>query len=256
MEMGLLTDIARCPNVAQCIHRVSDVHPCSRIVLSQQAGSVAEFQTPEPWSGLISQAPILFVSSNPSIEPTTYEQYPRAIWDNRDIEDYFEHRFGGSHLSSVVDGIYGALPLSSRGHRAVAFWKSVRARAAEILNMPKWDLVPGQDYALTEVVRCKSIGEHGVTDALSTCTDLYLGPTLQESVARTFVCFGKHAADVVRSRYGIGQAVLDGPMELEGRKRMIVFLPHPSAWGTPKTLGGWIAPTELRELQAWTLAPE
>jgi len=82
--VGLLLKVARCPNVERCLNGEVG-HCCSKIVLSQGKESTSEFQSPEPWSGHLSVAPILFLSSNPSIGVTTNEQYPRASWDNESI---------------------------------------------------------------------------------------------------------------------------------------------------------------------------
>ena len=46
--------------------------------------------------------------------------------------------------------------------------------------------VIGLDYALTEVVRCKSRQERGVPEALGTCSSRYLARTLELSAARVF----------------------------------------------------------------------
>lgn len=251
--MGLLVDIARCPNVAHCLSTATTTHPCAKVVHSQDAGSVGEFQSPEPWSGNIRSAPILFVSSNPSIEPTGYAQYPRAPWHEGDIEDYFENRFGGSRLSSIVDGVYGSLPLGTKSSRPVAFWTSVRARTAELLEKRRSDVSGGRDFCLTEVVRCKSIAEAGVPEALSTCAGLYLGPTLRLSAARTIVCVGKQSAKAMRSHYSLNEStIFDGPLFIEGRSRYVIFLPHPNARSVPKSLTGWLNHHELTTLQAWT----
>ncbi|MGJ0493228.1 hypothetical protein [Methylobacter sp.] len=62
----LLLEIARCPNVQKCYNESTKYHPCSSIVLTQNVALDA-FHLPEPWNGEIDTAPILFISSNPSI---------------------------------------------------------------------------------------------------------------------------------------------------------------------------------------------
>lgn len=47
----------------------------------------------------------------------------------------------------------------------VRFWAAVRKQAFRLLGHLA---VPGVDYAMTEVVHCKSAGERGVADALCT----------------------------------------------------------------------------------------
>src|SRR5690242_12696359 len=63
--------IARCPNVDRCLGGDAS-HPCNRIVLSQHAATMADFQLPEPWRGQIDKARIVFVGSNPSIGEDRY----------------------------------------------------------------------------------------------------------------------------------------------------------------------------------------
>ncbi len=58
--------------------------------------------------------------------------------------------------------------------------------------------VPGEDYALTEVVRCKSIGERGFTEARDHCSARYLLRTLQISPASVVVILGEQASCGVR----------------------------------------------------------
>ena len=56
----------------------------------------SQLQVPEPWSGNLEHAPILFLSSNPSI--STAELYPRWEWPDEEIADFFGRRFGGGQM--------------------------------------------------------------------------------------------------------------------------------------------------------------
>jgi hypothetical protein len=68
--MSLLREITRCPHIQSCYTSSQSNHPCQKIISSQKehAQSLDTFQVPETWSGNIEQAPILFLSSNPSID--------------------------------------------------------------------------------------------------------------------------------------------------------------------------------------------
>lgn len=249
--MDLLLEIARCPLVAHCLNGATD-HPCATIVHSQGVASPDEFQSPEPWSGHLAAAPLLFLSSNPSIRPNGPHQYPRASWDDASIHAYFESRFGGSPLSSVTNGIYDHLPGGERSRKWTQYWASVRGRAAELLEKPRHEVVPGRDYALTEVVRCKSREEIGVESALTTCADQYLEPTLHHAAALIIVVMGAPAERVMRERYQLGWTQrLYGPLTLAQRERYVVFLPHPSGWAGAKTFAATLEPAELQRLQQW-----
>src|SRR2546427_741399 len=93
-SMDLLRQITRCPNIQRWIASPQDSNPCSRIISVQDPKhvmSLACHQVPEPWSGDLKHAPILFLSSNPSIDEK--EEYPLWSWDDEKIEDFFTNRF-------------------------------------------------------------------------------------------------------------------------------------------------------------------
>jgi len=83
----------------------------------------------------------------------------------------------------------------------VPYWIAIRARAAELLEKQTSQVVAGTDYALTEVVRCKSQGEEGVAEARATCVREYLEPTLAASAASVIVVLGAQAKRAVCDRY-------------------------------------------------------
>lgn len=58
-------------------------HPCNKIVLKQNNQASNTRQSPEPWAGSLEKAPLLFISSNPSISEggSDAENFP--------IVDYF-----------------------------------------------------------------------------------------------------------------------------------------------------------------------
>ena len=166
--MTLLLEIARCPEAAHCFTHPTADHPCQKIIQVQGAGSLAELQVPEPWSGELEHALILFLSSNPSI--STAEVYPRWKWPDEEIADFFGGRFGGGRRQWIKDGTKSLRPDGSYG-KATAFWAAVRQRAMELWQ---GDVRPGVDYALTEIVHCKSKSEIGVAEARKRCVPRYL----------------------------------------------------------------------------------
>lgn len=182
-------------------------------------------------------------------------QYPRATWNDDSIVGYFENRFGGSPLSSVADGIYNRLPGGERAARSTRYWVGIRARAAELLEMKPHEVRPGFDYALTEIVRCKSRGEEGEPEALSTCADRYLEPTLEASAATVIVVVGAHAAKAIRWRYQLEPGKVHyGPLHIEQRDRMLTLIPHPTGRAPRKKLAGCLSPEELHSLKRWLLS--
>lgn len=201
----LLLQIARCPNLG--------LGACAKVA-AVQAG-FADRQVPEPWNGDLAHAPILFVSSNPSI--SEIEDYPSPGWTDDAIADFFEHRYG----RWMADGTKGLRKDGTRG-KANPFLSSVRKTAERLLDRPP---VPGIDYAVTEVVHCKSKAEEGVSEALNECTRRYLGRILEAAGAEVVVVLGDRANVALGAR-PIG---LHASIELGGRPRLLLVLPHPNA---------------------------
>jgi hypothetical protein len=184
--------IARSPVIVKCLSSRDPSSPCASVVLWQwqRLTNLAPddrirhwkdwHQLPEPWAGHLDQARILFVSSNPSIGgevPRNFRtaQPPTgrvtARWQNDGIIRRFERAFD----DYMDDGT------RHRGEkRVVRYWASIKRRAIELLPA---GVEPGVDYALTEVVRCKSRSEKGVGRAVETCVPNYLKTTLELSPA-------------------------------------------------------------------------
>ena len=248
----LLVDIARCPVVDEIHSGRSKSSPCQRIVSLQSATS---FHLPEPWSGRIDTAPILFISSNPSIDEN--EVYPDQSWSEDQTTEFFQNRFT-SAAGWVEEGLYALLRDGTRTPW-VRFWASARARASEILDKDKGEIVPGIDFALTEVVHCKSRKEEGVKEAQEYCSQRYLKSVLTISAAKIFVVYGKVAKGEVR-RY-FGSSLLRLPNHLEslsvgGHSRIIAFLPAPNARGGEKSLRANIGDAGLSRIRRHLSQPD
>lgn len=227
--MELLREIVHCPNVEICRTNSQQSHPCAAIVGLQMSKSKEDYQVPELWSGHLEQARILFLSSNPSISET--EEYPRGDWLDNKIEDYFVNRFGGGKKEWIKDGIHGLQRDGSYG-KATRFWVAVRKHASDLLEKDIRSVRPGLDYALTEVVHCKSLEEEGVRQAFKECAKRYLRRVLELSGARVIVVLGSTIREVVRDELGITQdASMQGPMKIGDIERYLAFLPHPNAHG-------------------------
>ena len=224
----LLVAITRCPEIDRA--RADCRHPCAGIVGLQNA---ADFQVPEPWRGRIDTAPILFLSSNPSIAEN--DPFRASSSTDDEIIRYYQNGFD-------LDG-----PIGEKGYNSVAFWRGVRARAAELLGR---DAAPGVDFALTELVHCKSTGERGVAEAHLTCAGRWLDPVLGVSGASVVVLLGRQARDhcVARWKLDKGQAVY-WDVATPGRERAVVVLPHPNARGKRK-VGDLVGADDLQQLRA------
>jgi hypothetical protein len=208
-------------------------HPCQQIVRWQgENGILADkHQLPEPWSGRLESAPLLFVSSNPSISKN--EVYPTREWSDAQLVEFFQDRFGrwveGGSRFLQKDGSYG---------RPTRFNQTVKKYAEAILAR---EVIPGEDYALTEVVHCKTPNEYGVGSAKKRCAELYLRPLLQLSAAKCVVVLGSPAARVFDDELKIERKneLVRGPVDVGARMRIIVYLPHTNFFGPrgPAILG-------------------
>ncbi len=244
MRNKLLIEIARCPVVQHCIDKPTSDHPCFTIVHSQGSVSVDDHQVPEPWSGHINRAPILFVSSNPSI--SNKDIFPTGQWSDEDIVDFFNNRFGGGMQQWIRDGTK-AIGEDSVHLHATKFWAGVKQRAIELLEQ---DIEPGIDYALTEIVHCKSEYEIGVRKA-HFCVSRYLSRALSMSGASIVVVLGKRAREALKTEFGIPtDGTMHGPARVWGRERIITFLPHPNA-RRHRTFVKCVPENELRTIRAF-----
>lgn len=208
---------------------------------------------PEPWTGHIDRAPILFIASNPGIN--TSEYYPRNHWEDDHIADFFTRRFdpGAGYTHQRPDGgaqyakVYGAEGLPVIAPQWVRFWSGVKNCAAAILGRQP---TPGADYALTEMVHCKSNDELGVRDAVVLCASQWMPPIVAHSNAVVLVLLGQHAHQAASALWGIdpGRTVHLG-LSIGGRVRALVLLPHTNARGLRK-IDNHVAPSDLETLRA------
>lgn len=240
---ALLVRIARCPVVEQVrLAGVTD-HPCSGVVNYQSHVPLSRHQGPEPWTGHIRTARVLFVSSNPSYGED--DLYPRWSDPDASLVPYFEDRFRGGP-GQIQDGVRTPTHDGSKG-KWIAFWGGVLGVVREVIP----DATPGADYALTEVVRCKTTKEVGVAAARLHCADRYLDATLTQAVrAQLIIIYGKHALAEMNERYELPLTSDNRSCDADvaGRHRRIVWLDHPSH-ARKVRLHHVLDPAALAELQ-------
>ena len=218
----LLNDIAYCENVARVL---SDncKSPCEKIIKFQKK-EYSKFQLPEPWNGDIENCKILFISSNPSIN--NEEEYPDAGWEEEKIIDFFINRFSKerkwvqNELRPLLKS--GKYPLPRNW---VKFWAGLRSTARVLLDTQK--TIAGVDYAMTEIVHCKSPSETAVIDALETCADKYLDRILLLSNAKIIITLGDKVSTYMKKKYTMVSMESVHKVPKEGR--LIMFLPHTNA---------------------------
>lgn len=172
-------------------------------------------------------ARILFVGSNPSIGTDRYAlgcSAENEVWESQHLA------FGGGSRPYILDGIRKTKQDGS-ADEVVRYWSSIRARAHELLP----DAIPGEDYAITEVVHCKSEHEVGVHEAARTCYEMHMDSVFSVSPAEVVVVLGKVAREAL---LGVRASLPESPLELElgAKKRQVFVLPHPSERGDKKSL--------------------
>ncbi|HET9058553.1 MAG TPA: hypothetical protein VFN61_01425 [Acidimicrobiales bacterium] len=254
--------IARCKELDRARDQLG--HPCHQIVALQPDPRIApdRFQVPEAWAGKIETGRLVFVSSNPSIseDGVSYaanspEDYPRHSWDDRRISDFISRRFDPEARWAQddkfmrQDGTYAA--------KKVAFWSRARKRAGELID----EAVPERDYAMAEVVHCKSHHEKGVKSAAPLCFLLYFEEVMRLSVAPLVVVVGAKARDLLTQRLALGTGF--GSMNtvsadeeeniaarhLGGRERVVLYLGHLTGM-SPNNTFALRYPKRLEELRA------
>lgn len=238
----LMFEIASCSYVTQA--KSCGDHACCVLVKSQ----TGSWQMPEPWAGHLDSAPLLFVGSNPAISEE--EEYPEDSWPPEKIYNFFHDRFDPE---STWVRHRRVLNKDGKRGKAVRFWRAVQERADEILGPLSVTANPGEHYALTEVVHCKSPKEkHGVYKAASICADSYFKRILGVSTANILIALGALARETIRRLYEIKTTETLTTISIGDRDVIVVFLPHPAAFGKreEKTLSYIVKSEGLNRLRA------
>jgi len=247
-QRPLLLEIARCPRLLQQFEEPSLRQECSALINCQAPLSRETHQAPEPWSGDLQTSRILFFGSNPSIN--TAEQFPTLAWPDEDIEDFFSRRFGRGRRPWVDARLRVLLVDGTHGKRSssVRFWAACRARATEILGRAAR---PGVDFAISEVVHCKSKGESENGRAITrlatpVCSERYTMRIIRASAAKVVCLMGDVPGAEFRRLLNAEKAVrFLGPLNVQAQERYFVFLDHPAGRGSVKTIAAALSAEQI-----------
>jgi hypothetical protein len=185
-------------------------HPCQKVAQTQDAmiiGNESLRQRPEPWIGNLQEAKVLFISSNPSISDdenvNVREDFPTLGWTEDDSAKFFLNRFDNQiekphatfNYKNRMNFLYRSVDGEYRGKggkfdKPIETWQGIYLRAVEILGE---NCNPTENYALTEVVKCKSKGEEGVPEASSKCIDQWMQNIMEITPANLVVVIGASA---------------------------------------------------------------
>ena len=216
IEKNLALAIASCSDV--CIAIGDKKHPCHKVVSwqAQQFQPViteviwSQLHRPEPWTGDLATAKIVFLASNPSFDPN--ENFPN--WNEKEWSDEDVSRFGAERFTSDIDRKFGAIDSpdpslrdrtiwrSGNLSKEVKHWKWVRQFAAFTLGKEVSQTSAITDYVMTELVHCKSPHEEGVVQAVSQCTLKWFEQIMAISPANIIFIAGAKSAEAFVEMYG------------------------------------------------------
>lgn len=231
----LLLEIAHCENL---VNKELD-NPCKKIIECQ---TDLTRQLPEPWNGHLNSCKLLFISSNPSINPEEY--FPRTGWDDQNIIDFFlyrfdfEHEFVKKYLYPKLEGEYST--------KWVRYWGFVRSVARQLLQ---YEPVAGVDYAMTEVVHCKSLHEKGVAEAMEECKRRYLNRIVAISQAKIIIAIGDNAREIINVEYALVHNTDEiSYIKIGNNQIAFISLPHSNA-RKKRSLTNVLSQQTIAELQ-------
>lgn len=212
---GLAIEINSCVEVSKAL--ADTTHPCHQIVdwqskqWSPQVLQIANsrMHRPEAWTGDIENAPILFLSSNPSFDlEENYPDWNLEEWPIENVEEFSVNRFtsdltrgfGASDglTSTKIDRTIGK---NGELLHKVTYWGWARKMAAYIHGKEPTQVSAHTDYAMSEIVHCKSVKEIGVRNARAKCKDKFLERILKISKAELIIISGKHACEDIKAVY-------------------------------------------------------
>lgn len=212
----LALEIASCREVPEALKDSS--HPCHQVVgwQSKQWSSPilqienSQMHRPEAWTGDIVNAPILFLSSNPSFDAEeNYPNWNEKEWPLTKVSDFAVNRFtlniergyGASDGLSKdeIDKTIGKNGQLSK--KKVPYWRWARGMVAYIHGKKIEEVSAHSDYAMTEIVHCKSKNESGVKIAREKCKDKYLAQILAISKAKLIIVDGQHACEDIKALF-------------------------------------------------------
>ncbi len=262
-SLELAKSICACTEVGLAL--TDKNHPCHKVVMTQQdmiQGDESMRQRPEPWIGNLENSKVLFISSNPSIsddpDVSIREDFPTYGTSEDVAAQFFVERFvpkdGLPHATFNFEGHANFLYRSNDGKyrgkgnsstKPIETWQGVYERAKEILGE---SCNPSENYALTEVVKCKSKAEKGVKEASAKCIDQWMHKVLEISPAKLVVVIGAparnnfaHKLADLGSEFGTdskgyqklgqrGRALRDIKIsEFGGKRRIYAFNWHPTS---------------------------
>jgi hypothetical protein len=271
-KLTLVHDLAKsicsCPEVKNALNDKS--HPCYGVVAEQNLfieNYEEKRQRPEPWIGRIGSDKVLFISSNPgiSLDPgTEREDFPTYAKNPDEAADFFVERFNQGNspvhatfqhpsepdfLVRCIDGEYRSG--MKRQKQSQQTWQGIHNHAEDLIGA---GCDPDKNYALTEIVHCKSKDAKGVEKASKKCSDTWLPKILDLSTSNVVLLTGTKVRNNFAipelgfpSEFGSGKNYTNITQKerslrdirvstFGGRLRLYVFIFHPTYAVSPNRL--------------------
>jgi len=214
----LMCEITNCPEVMKSWRGESDI--CSKLVNAQPKN---DFRVPEPWTGPLLYADILYVAINPSVR-IGESQVPKWGVNPSDVYNFF------SNGLTMREG---------------KWWTKLKKYTHELGNY---------NYVVTNVAHCKSPKVKFVTKKIRNyCCDKYLNRIIKSSNAKLIVSIGK-------GRRGVERLYDIKPKEnrliykkIGDKKRLFAYL-HRQI--DPTSFAFNYTPEETEEIRRWLYKSE
>ena len=218
---------------------------------------------PEPWNGNIEDSKIIFVGLNPGCDPNQYYPFENMIvqgnfvlrngksfssGNNASVEDYFENRFSNSYdkkKKGFYHDTWNSLP-----KKWIRYWDYIHKVASSMLS--KSSLGAGQDYACTEIIRCKSRNIRLInSQCYNICAEKYFNSTLNLTQNAQLLVFVGHNKNMISAINNCGKITCNGSninnitnhikysYSFGHSKKCLpaVFIPHPNSFEKRPTSG-------------------
>ena len=138
-------------------------------------------------------------------------------------------------------------------YKNVKYLSNIKGRVKEIFDLINKEFIPGTDYCLTEIVHCKSNDEIGVGKAVVAC-EKYLKEIIKLSPASLLIIVGKTAKISFCKQYKLEKYLnknVSDPENIEGKERLMYFIPAPDAWGVKKKMEYYLEENEINIIRNW-----
>ncbi len=200
-DLKLAIEISHCDEIPLALKKFR--HPCHLVASSQNPAEPGGRQLADAWSGGLATGRVLFISPSAAIneDPSKKrEDFPTQSWSLERAGEYFTHKFDQSRqpiictfrhptkpdfLTRSLDGRYrGGVGGSHRQQKSAL---GIHERAVELLGD---HADPQLDYAVTDIVHCKSTKGAGALQASTHCLNKWMDRTLELSPANLIVVLG------------------------------------------------------------------